>query len=85
MYIVFWLLLGGLAGWIASIITADNQRMGVLANIIVGLLGAGLGGLIASLVGLAPISIFSIWGFVFAILGSVLILLFVNLIVGRRR
>lgn len=85
MYIALWLLLGGLAGWIASLITANNQNMGVFANIVVGLLGAGVGGLIASLAGLAPVSIFSIWGFVFAILGSIIVLWIVNMIAGRRR
>ncbi len=44
-----WIIFGALAGWIASIFTGNNSRMGCLSNIIVGILGAFLGALLAVL------------------------------------
>jgi uncharacterized membrane protein YeaQ/YmgE (transglycosylase-associated protein family) len=54
--------------------------MGIIANVVVGLLGAILGGAIANFYGIASISIFSWTGFGFAILGSVILLFILNAI-----
>ena len=45
--IIAWLIVGGLAGWIASMIMKTDAQMGALANIVVGIIGALLGGWIA--------------------------------------
>ena len=42
--ILIWILLGALAGWIASMIMGRNAQMGALANIVVGIVGALIGG-----------------------------------------
>ncbi|MDD3842565.1 MAG: GlsB/YeaQ/YmgE family stress response membrane protein [Candidatus Izemoplasmatales bacterium] len=78
MYILYWIIFGAIVGWIASIITHDNARMGLIANIIVGLIGSAIGGAIATLCNLATIGSFSFWGFVFAILGSCILLWILN-------
>lgn len=44
MRLVFWILAGGLAGWLASIVTGTGKRMGCLLNILVGVVGAAVGG-----------------------------------------
>jgi uncharacterized membrane protein YeaQ/YmgE (transglycosylase-associated protein family) len=44
MGILAWIVLGGLSGWLASIVMGTNARMGALANIGVGIVGAILGG-----------------------------------------
>ncbi|MDX1438192.1 MAG: GlsB/YeaQ/YmgE family stress response membrane protein, partial [Anaerolineales bacterium] len=51
MSIFGWIILGGIAGWIASIITKRNDQMGCLTNIIAGMLGAIVGGWIFSIFG----------------------------------
>ena len=51
MGILFWIVFGGIAGWVASIITGRNDRMGCLTNIVVGILGALIGGCIAQYFG----------------------------------
>lgn len=51
MSIVVWLLFGGIAGWIASIITGTNVRQGVMENITVGIIGAIVGGYIVTILG----------------------------------
>ena len=45
-----WIIFGGIAGWLASIITGRNQRQGCLMNIVVGIIGAFVGGLGYSLI-----------------------------------
>jgi uncharacterized membrane protein YeaQ/YmgE (transglycosylase-associated protein family) len=85
MYIILWIIFGAFVGWVASILTHNNARMGILGNIIVGLVGSVIGGFIASLAGIASFSSFSFWGFVFAILGAVILLAVLNWFNGRRR
>lgn len=83
MYILIWILVGGLIGWIASMITRNNSQMGVFANIIVGLLGAVLGGFISYWLNIGTYKEFSFMGLLMALLGSVIILLIVNMFKKR--
>jgi uncharacterized membrane protein YeaQ/YmgE (transglycosylase-associated protein family) len=78
MYILYWILFGALVGWVASILTHNNARMGLIANIFVGLVGAVIGGAIATMLKLASFSSFSFIGFVFAVLGACLLLFVLN-------
>ncbi len=78
MGLITWIIIGALAGWIASIIMKRNSEMGGLSNIIVGVLGALLGGFIASLFGLGTVSGFNIYSLLIAIGGSCLLLLIVG-------
>jgi uncharacterized membrane protein YeaQ/YmgE (transglycosylase-associated protein family) len=77
MGIISWIVMGGLAGWVASMITGRNQNMGLIANIVVGVVGGLLGGWIASLLGLGAISGFNLGSFLIA-LGGACLLLFVT-------
>lgn len=80
-----WIIFGGLAGWIASIITGRNNRQGCLTNIVVGVVGAFLGGAVVSLItGNTFVLGFSLTSFVVSVLGAVGLLLIVNLFSGRR-
>lgn len=51
MGILSWIIVGGLAGWLASVLTGKDNKLGIPGNVIVGILGAFLGGFISSLVG----------------------------------
>lgn len=84
MNILLWVVFGGIAGWIASILVGDEAGLGVIGNIVVGIIGAFVGGWIADKVGLGgsegaerPTSIMS---FVWAVIGAVILLLLLNLI-----
>ena len=75
MGILSWIIMGGLAGWVASIVMGRNKNMGLFANIIVGVLGGILGGWIASLLGLGSITGFNLGSFLIALGGACLLML----------
>ena len=85
MGLILWILFGALIGWLASIITKRNSRMGAVANIIVGLLGSIIGGFIAQLLGLGSYSEFSLGGALISLAGAVVILLIVNMFTKGKR
>lgn len=85
MGIISWLIVGALAGWIASMITGDNPKMGALANIIVGILGGLIGGFIAQRVfNLGPMSGINLYSILVAIAGAVILLLILGFINRRK-
>ena len=80
MGILTWIILGALAGWVASIIMKRNESMGAIANIITGIIGAFIGGFIMNLIGGWDITGFNLTSFLVALLGSVILLGIVNLV-----
>ena len=81
MGIILWIVFGGIVGWLASIIM--KTRGGLLMDIIVGIIGAVIGGFVMSLVGGGSIVGFSIYGFLVALLGAVILLAIVKAISGK--
>lgn len=83
--IIAWIIIGGLAGWIASMIMGTNASMGPIANIIVGIVGAVIGGFLAGLLGLAPedANAFNLWSLIVAIVGAVILLFLIGLVQRR--
>jgi len=74
MGILLWILFGALAGWIASMLTGSSG--GLLWDIIIGILGAVIGGWIMSALNSTPVTGFNIYSLLVAVLGaSVLILI----------
>ena len=81
--IIVWLVVGGLIGWVASMIMRTDGQQGLFLNVIVGIVGAALGGwLISPLVGVPTINqdVFSIGALVVSLLGATILLAIVNLI-----
>jgi len=74
MGILGWIILGGIAGWLASIISGINASMGLVANIIVGIIGATIGGFIFSFAGGTGITGFNLWSLFVALIGAVILL-----------
>jgi uncharacterized membrane protein YeaQ/YmgE (transglycosylase-associated protein family) len=66
------LFVGGIAGWLASIIMKTNAQMGLIANVLVGVVGSVLGYWIAGMLGIAPAG--GILRFVIAIAGASLLI-----------
>lgn len=78
--LILWILFGALAGWLASIIMGRNAEMGALANIVVGIVGALIGGFIMNLFGVDLQAGFSITGLIVAILGAIVLLFLIGLV-----
>jgi uncharacterized membrane protein YeaQ/YmgE (transglycosylase-associated protein family) len=76
--IIVWLVIGGICGWLASIIMRTDAQQGILLNIVVGIVGAFLGGLIFSRgdINDAPLDLTS---FLVSLVGAVILLAIVNL------
>ena len=80
---IVWLVIGGLIGWVASMIMRTDGQQGVLLNVVVGIVGAALGGwFISPLVGVGTINqgAFSIGALVVSLLGAIVLLAIVNLV-----
>ena len=73
MNILLWIVLGALAGWLAGLIMGGERR-GWLGNILVGVLGAALGGVVASLLGFGGVDGFNLYSLLVALGGSCLLL-----------
>lgn len=80
---IVWLIVGGIIGWLASIVMKTDAQQGAVMNVVVGIVGAFLGGLLISpMLGASTInqSNFSMPGLLVSFLGAVLLLGVVNLL-----
>ena len=80
--LIVWLILGGVIGWLASLVMKTDAQQGVILNIVVGIVGAAIGGFVISpLVGVGTINqdAFSIPALLVSFLGAVILLGIVNL------
>jgi uncharacterized membrane protein YeaQ/YmgE (transglycosylase-associated protein family) len=76
-----WIIFGALAGWIASMIMGKNAQMGALANIVVGIVGAVIGGFLMNNVFGAPgVTGFNLPSMLVAIVGAVILLFLVGMV-----
>lgn len=83
MGIVGWLIIGALAGWIASLITGNDKRMGLGKNLVAGIVGGFLGGLVMNLLGGYGVTGFNLWSLFVAVVGAVILLWIVNAFTGH--
>ncbi|GAC1413120.1 MAG: GlsB/YeaQ/YmgE family stress response membrane protein [Candidatus Doudnabacteria bacterium] len=81
MSIILWIVLGGIAGWLASMIMKSGH--GILGDIVIGILGALLGGFIMNMLGYGNVSGFNLYSLLVAVLGSVVLLWIVKAVRGR--
>ena len=82
MNLIIWLVVGGIIGWLASLIMKTDAQQGIILNIVVGIVGALLGGwLLSPMLGSATVNQgdFSIMGLLVSLAGAVILLFVVNL------
>ncbi len=82
MSFILWIILGGIAGWLASRIVGTDARQGWLENVVVGIVGAFIGGLIGGFVfgqG-ADLGSFNLYSIILAVVGAVILLLILRAI-----
>lgn len=81
--IIIWLIVGGIVGWLASIIMKRDGQQGIILNVVVGIVGAIISGF---LLGGGINQAITVTSFLYSLLGAVILLLIVNLITrGRAR
>lgn len=81
MSLIIWLIVGGIVGWLASMIMKTDAQQGILLNVVVGIVGAFIGGwLISPLLGMGTINEgISIGSIVVSLVGAIILLAIVNL------
>ncbi len=83
--IILWIIFGALVGWTASIIMRTNEEQGAMANVIIGIIGAFIGGAVSRLIGGPSLNGFNLTSVVVAVIGSVILLFFIRLLTGGGR
>lgn len=78
MGIIAFIIIGGIAGWIASMIMKTNAQQGIVLNIVVGCVGALLGGLVFNVLGAEGFTGFNLWSLLVALAGAVVLLALVK-------
>ncbi|HVZ45129.1 MAG TPA: GlsB/YeaQ/YmgE family stress response membrane protein [Ramlibacter sp.] len=81
MSFLIWIIVGGIVGWLASLVMRTDAQQGILLNIVVGIVGAFIGGwVISPLVGVGTINEgISIGSVVVSLVGAIILLAIVNL------
>lgn len=74
MGIIAWIILGGVAGWLASVIMGRRRQQGIIGNIVVGIIGGLLGGFVLSFFGKTGVTGFNLYSLLVALGGSILAL-----------
>lgn len=79
---ILWLVVGGLMGWLASVVMYTDGRQGIVLNVMVGIVGAAIGGWILSpLVGVGTINqdVFNVGALLVSLMGAIILLALINL------
>lgn len=79
MGIIMWLIVGGIIGWLASMIMRTDAQQGILLNIVVGIVGAFIGGMIFSGGSINNVGL-SLYSFLVSLVGAIILLAIVNLV-----
>ncbi|MGV8931781.1 MAG: GlsB/YeaQ/YmgE family stress response membrane protein [Luteimonas sp.] len=82
MGIIIWLIVGGIIGWLASMIMKTDGQQGIILNVVVGIVGAFLGGwFIAPMLGAGTVNSgdFSVMGLIASLIGAIILLAIINL------
>ncbi len=79
MGIILWLIIGGVIGWLASMVMRTDAQQGIVLNIVVGIVGAFIGGIIfaGGSINNAPLTVYS---FLASLVGAIILLAIVNLV-----
>jgi uncharacterized membrane protein YeaQ/YmgE (transglycosylase-associated protein family) len=84
MGIIAWIIVGLIAGALAKLILPGDDPGGIIVTILIGIVGAFLGGFVFNLFGGAGVSGFNIWSILVATVGAIILLLIYRLVAGGR-
>ncbi len=83
MGIIVWIVVGLIAGALAKLIMPGDDPGGIIVTILLGIVGAFVGGFVVNLLGGAGVSGFNLWSIVVATLGAIILLAIYRLVAGR--
>ncbi len=84
MGILLWVVLGALAGWLASIIVKTDSSQGFFGDVILGIIGAVVGGFVMNLLGAPGVTGFNVYSLLVAIGGAVVVVFVGRALMGGR-
>lgn len=84
MDILLWIIFGAIVGWIASVIMKTNSQQGLLGDIILGVIGALVGGFVMNLFGNSGVTGFNLYSILVSVLGAVLVIFAGRAFTGAR-
>ena len=84
MGIIAWIVFGLLAGWVAKMLVPGRDPQGCIITMVIGVLGAVIGGFIGSWLGFGAVTGFNLKSFLIAVVGSILLLALYQLVRRRR-
>lgn len=82
--VIGWIVLGGLAGWIASKFVGTDEQQGFVGNIVAGVLGGVVGGWVFSLLGGAGVTGLNVWSLLVAVIGAMIVIFAWKVISGKK-
>ncbi len=74
MGIILWIIFGALAGWIASIIMKTDYEQGTVKDIVMGIIGAVVGGFLMNMVGQSGVTGFNLYSLLVAVIGAAVVI-----------
>ena len=74
MGIILWIIFGAIAGWIASVVMKTNSSQGPMTDIVMGIIGAVVGGFLMGLVGQSGVTGFNLYSLIVAVIGAVVVI-----------
>ncbi len=80
MNFLVWIIFGAIVGWVSSMLMKTDSQQGLLLDIIVGIVGATLGGMIMNFFGEAGVTGFNVYSFIVALIGASVLLLLVKMV-----
>ena len=80
MNILLWIIFGGIAGWLGSIFMSTDASQGIIGNVVVGIIGAMIGGFLMQHFGKAGVTGFNLYSLLVAVLGAIVLIALVKLI-----
>jgi uncharacterized membrane protein YeaQ/YmgE (transglycosylase-associated protein family) len=84
MDILLWILFGGISGWITSLIMKTDMNQGTLEDVVLGIVGAVVGGFLFNTFGAPGVTGFNLYSLVVAVIGAVVIILVGRIIRGQK-
>lgn len=74
MGIILWIIFGAIAGWIASVVMKTDSNQGTVTDIIMGVIGAIVGGFLLGLVGQSGVTGFNLYSLFVAVIGAIVVI-----------